>query len=116
MAKIKFYFDEHMPRAVQTAVIDHGYEVMMAVDVDMVGKDDDTDHLPYAAANQAVIFTRDSAFAGRAMQRADHAGLICWTGRDDDFGGMIRALVQFADNHEAEDVVGRVFWLKPASI
>ena len=67
MAKIKFYFDEHMTRVVQTAVKDRGYEVMMAVDVGMVGKDDDTEHLPYAAANQAVIFTRDSLFAGPAL-------------------------------------------------
>lgn len=89
MAKIKFYFDEHMPRAVQTGVMNLGYVVIMAVDVAMAGKDDDTEHLPYAAENNAVIFTRDSPFAGRVMQRSDHAGLICWTGRDDDFGGIL---------------------------
>ncbi len=113
MAQIKFYFDEHMPRVVQTALMNHGYVVIMAVDVDMVGRDDDTEHLPYAAENHAVIFTRDSPFAGRTMRRTDHAGLICWTGQDDNFGGMIRALVEFAENHAAEEVVGQVFWLKP---
>ena len=85
----------------------------MAVDVDMVHKDDDTEHLPYAAENNAVIFTRASPFAGRTMQRTDHAGLICWTGQDDDVGRMIRVLVEFAENHAAEQVVGQVFWLKP---
>ncbi len=69
----------------------------MAVDEDMAGRDDDTEHLLYAAEHDAVIFTRDSPFAGRTMQRTDHAGLIYWTGQDDDFGGMIHILAEFAE-------------------
>ncbi len=33
--KVSFYFDEHSPRSVQRALIEKGYEVIMAVDVDM---------------------------------------------------------------------------------
>lgn len=111
-AKIRFYFDEHMPRIVQKALIEEGYEVIMAVDVGMTGKDDDTEHLPYATQNKLVIFTRDKPFAGRTAQQLDHAGLICWTGRDDDFSGMIKKLLQFAQEHPPEDCVGQVFWMK----
>lgn len=39
--KIKFYFDEHMPRAVEKGLVERGYEVIMAVDVGMIQKDDD---------------------------------------------------------------------------
>lgn len=111
-AKIRFYFDEHMPRIVQKALIENGYDVIMAVDVGMASKDDDSEHLPYATQNGLVIFTRDKPFAGRTAQHTDHAGLICWTGRDDDFSGMIRQLLKFADDHSLEDCVGRVFWIK----
>lgn len=112
MANLKFYFDEMMPRPVAAAVADRGYEVVMAIDSDMVGKDDDTEHLPFATQNQAVLVTRDRAFAGRAIQNSNHAGLICWTGAQNDIGGMIRALVEFAEQHSPEDVSGHVYWLK----
>lgn len=84
----------------------------MAVDVDMTDKDDDSEHLPFATEKNAVVVTRDQPFAGRTAKRTDHAGLICWTGVDNDFGGMIRALINFADQHTSEEVAGRVFWLK----
>jgi hypothetical protein len=111
-AKISFYFDEHMPRAVERGLLDRGYQVIMAVDVDMMNKDDDTEHLPFARENNAVLVTRDKPFAGRTAKHTDHAGLICWTGADDDIGGMIRALSDFAAKHTPGDVAGQVFWLK----
>jgi hypothetical protein len=110
---IKFYFDEHMPRAVEAGLVQRGHTVIMAVDVEMTGKDDDTEHLPYATEQGAVLVTRDKPFAGRTEKHSDHAGLICWTGKDDDFGGMIRQLAKFAEDHTAEDVIGQVFWIKP---
>ncbi len=84
----------------------------MAVEVDMTGKDDDTEHLPFAAEKVAVVVTRDLPFAGRAAKRSDHAGVICWTGAQNDLGGMIRALTEFAGSYTPEEVAGNVFWLK----
>lgn len=57
--------DEHMPRAVATALKDTGSEVIVAVDVGMTAKDDDAEQLPYAALVEAVLVTRDQPFAGR---------------------------------------------------
>jgi hypothetical protein len=111
-AKISFYFDEHMPRAVEQGVTQRGHVVIMAVDSDMMGKDDDAEHLSFAAARQAVLVTCDRPFAGRAAKRSDHAGVICWTGAQDDFGGIVRALAAFAEQHTPEEVTGHVFWLK----
>ncbi|MBN1966548.1 MAG: DUF5615 family PIN-like protein [Anaerolineae bacterium] len=112
MPAIDFYFDEHMPRAVERGLRERGHTVIMAVDVGMEGKDDDTEHLTYATQQAAVLVTRDKPFAGRTAKRTDHAGLVCWTGEDDDFGGMIRALHDFAQRYEPEQVRGHVFWLK----
>ncbi len=50
-----YYFDEHMDRAIAKALMQKGILVIMAVDVGMRGKDDDTEHLPYAAANDLVL-------------------------------------------------------------
>jgi hypothetical protein len=42
----------------------------------------------------------------------DHLGLVCWTGVQNNFGGIIRALVEFAENNTPETAKDRVFWLK----
>jgi hypothetical protein len=109
---MRFYFDEHTPRPVATALIARGHEVIMAVDVGMEGKDDDTKHLPYAVEQEAVMVTRDLACAGRTSKYTDHAGMICWTGAQQDIGGMVRTLLQFAQDTPVENLAGRVFWLK----
>lgn len=111
MAAIKFYFDEMMPRSAATGLKARGYSVVMAVDVEMIEKDDVTEHLAYANAQSAVLVTRDKAFATKALT-AESAGLICWTGKQDDVGGMIRRLSEFAAHYASEQVVNRVFWLK----
>lgn len=106
---ISFYFDEMMSRAVAKAMERQGYQVIMAADVDMLDKDDDTDHLPFAMEQGLVLVTMDFGFAGRTQKRMDHAGLLCWTGVQNDYGGMIRALVEFAKNNTPETAKGRVF-------
>ncbi len=63
--KIKFYFDEMMSRPVAKGLEQRGYTVIMAIDSGMTGKSDDTEHLPFAAKNGAVLVTRDKPFAGR---------------------------------------------------
>ena len=109
---IRFYFDEMMARPLAEGLEQREIDVIMAVDVGMTGQDDDTGHLPYATEQDAVLVTLDRAFAGRSMQRDDHAGMICWTGRSDDIGGIVRALTEFAETHTPEDAAGQVFWLK----
>jgi predicted nuclease of predicted toxin-antitoxin system len=109
----RFYFDEHMPRAVAAGIIQQDYEVVMAVDVGMEGKDDDTEHLAYAHEHELVLVTFDRPFAGRTASLSNHNGLICLSENlRADIGGMIRVLVKFAEEHNPEDTVGQVFWLK----
>lgn len=109
---MKFYFDEHIPRKVAERVRQSGHTVIMAVDVGMIAKDDDKDHLIYATKNACIVFTHDRAFAGRNQSNLNHAGLICWTGKDNDFGGMIAALITFAEVHTHDDAQGQIFWVR----
>jgi len=110
--KISFYFDEHLSRKVAAGLEARGYQVIMAVDVNMVDKDDLTEHLRYATENTMVMVTCDRPFAGRAASQSDHSGLICWTGVLDDFGGQVRILNEFAEQHTLQEVQGQVYWLK----
>jgi len=109
---IGFYFDEHMDRKVTRSLIKRGYHVVMAVDVGMESKDDDTEHLPYATANNLVMVTFDHPFAGRTMSRSDHPGLICLDQEiQDNIGSMIEVLADFAELHDPEKDAGQVYWL-----
>ena len=109
---IGFYFDEHMRRAVANGLVERGYTVVMAVDVGMEGKDDDTEHLVYATENDLVMVTFDQPFAGRTMARTDYVGLIYL--REDireNIGRMIEVLAEFAALYDPDKDAGQVFWL-----
>jgi predicted nuclease of predicted toxin-antitoxin system len=108
-----FYFDEHMDRNVAKALMNRGYTVIMAVDVGMEGKDDDTGHLPYATEHGLVMVTFDHPFTGRTLARTDHVGLICLAYElRRDVGKMIEVLAEFAELYDPENDEGQVFWLK----
>lgn len=62
--KISFYFDEMMPHKVAEQLQKHGFEVVMAVDVEMVDKDDLLEHLQYATEHDLILVTQDRPFAG----------------------------------------------------
>lgn len=113
---ISFYADEHIQWSVVKGVRERGISMSHAAEVQLLGKDDDLEQLPYATSIGAVLFTRDHPFASRASIRADHAGLICWTGKETDIGGMVLLLVRFAARYSSEDVVGQVFWLNTNSL
>jgi predicted nuclease of predicted toxin-antitoxin system len=109
---IGFYFDEHIDRKITRALIKRGYQVIMAVDVGMESKDDDTEHLPYATENNLVMVTFDQPFAGRTMSRSDHKGLVYLNQQiRHDIGKIIDVLADFADLYEPERDAGQVHWL-----
>lgn len=85
----------------------------MAIDVRMMSKDDDIEHLPYATENNLVLVTFDRPFAGRTAKRTDHKGLICLS--EDirqDIGRCVIVLTEFAQLYTLEDTTGQVFWLR----
>jgi predicted nuclease of predicted toxin-antitoxin system len=112
MATISLYFDEMMARPAAEQLVKRGYSVIMAVDVDMTGKTD-PEHLQYATEAQRVMVTFDRPFATLTTTNPDHAGLACITGATQgDIGGIVRLLLAFIEQYQAEDVVGKVYWLK----
>ncbi|MDX2075287.1 MAG: DUF5615 family PIN-like protein [bacterium] len=112
-SKIGFYFDEHMRRVIANALIEQGYRAIMAVDIGMTGKDDDTEHLPYATTNRLLLVTMDKPFATRTLYRTNYLGLICLS-KDlhDNIGGAIKALADFIELFDEERDAGQVHWLR----
>jgi len=108
-----FYFDEHMNRAVADGLMVRGYQVVMAVDVNMENKDDDTQHLPYAAEHELVMVTFDHPFASRTMSSTmEHPGLICLAySIRENIGRTIEVLAEFAELYDSERDSRQVFWL-----
>jgi predicted nuclease of predicted toxin-antitoxin system len=111
MAGVSVYFDEMMSRVAAEQLIERGYPVVLAVDVEMAEKPDD-EHLVYATENGHVMVTFDRPFAGLASQSTEHGGVICLSGAQNNIGGIVRALTEFAETHTPEDAAGQVFWLK----
>jgi predicted nuclease of predicted toxin-antitoxin system len=110
---IGFYFDEHISRDAAEGLMRRGIEVVMAVDVDMTDKDDDTEHLPYATQNQLVMVTMDRPFAGRTVSRTDHNGLICLDNSMQlSVGRIVNALTKFTEEYTPEMCEGQVFWVR----
>lgn len=94
-------------------LIKHGYEVIMANDVEMTGKSD-PEHLQFATQQGAVMITLDQRFAGETSSQTEpqHAGLICWTPEFQNIGTMLHAFINFAEENLPEDAAGNVFWLR----
>jgi hypothetical protein len=110
MAISSFYFDEMMSREAAKQLTNRGRKIVMAVDVEMVEKDHLTEHLPYATEQGLVLVTFDRFFAGRASKTTDHAGILCLTISQDDIGGIVRAITEFAERYSPDEVVRQVFW------
>lgn len=111
MAKMRFYFDGMLARLVANELTKMGYEVVMAVDVEIMEKED-SQHLHYATEHNLVLVALDRPFAGVTSKHTDHSGLVCWIENQSDFSGQIRALSAFAAQHTPEEVAGHVVWLK----
>jgi predicted nuclease of predicted toxin-antitoxin system len=108
-----FYFDEHINRNVARGLNQRGYHVIMAVDVGMIQKDDDTEHLPYAIENNLVLVTFDHPFAGRIqILNIDYPGMICLSHNiEADMGQIIQELADFAELYDPMLDANKVHWL-----
>jgi predicted nuclease of predicted toxin-antitoxin system len=110
MERISFYFDEMMPRIPADELTRRGYTVVMAADAGMSEKDDLAEHLPFATQQNLVLVTFDRKFAGLAAQAANHSGVICLSGSQDNFGYMINTLIEIAEQYTPETIAGAVIW------
>ena len=106
---IKFYMDEHIPRAVSEGLRRRGVDVLTTQDAGMLGAFD-RDHLMLAAEQQRVILTRDADFLRMHATGIRHHGIV-FVPAQAPIGGMIRDPMVLCDVLTPADMVGHVEFL-----
>ncbi|MGD0382308.1 MAG: DUF5615 family PIN-like protein [Thermoguttaceae bacterium] len=75
MAKIRFYLDEHVAKAVARGLRQRGVDVKTAAEVELLGASDEK-HLEFVQSEGRVIFTQDDDFLKLVSQGLNHPGIV----------------------------------------
>ena len=96
--RIKFYMDEHVPRAVTQGLRRRRVEVMTA---------EDEQHLVLALGEGRVIFTQDADFLRLHASGRPHAGIV-YAPQGTAVGTIVRSLMLIFDVLTPEDMPSHV--------
>jgi uncharacterized protein DUF5615 len=109
MEQIRFYLDEHIPRAVAEGLRRRGLDVLTVQDARRTGASD-ADQLAFAFAQQRVLVTMDSDFLILASRGQAHAG-IAYAGAMQSVGDLIRAVMLLCDVLSSAEMMNHVEYL-----
>lgn len=106
MARVKFYIDVHVAKAVMHGLTRRGVDVLSCVDNGQRDADDD-ELLAYATREQRVMVTHDSDFLILHGQGVEHTGIVYFN-RPMSIGETIRSLLLIYEVMEAEEMFNHV--------
>ncbi|MFN2165510.1 MAG: DUF5615 family PIN-like protein [Anaerolineae bacterium] len=106
---IRFYTDEHVARAVVTALRRRGVGVLTVPEAGMRGATD-VDHLQLALEQNVVIFTQDDDFLRHHAQGMPHNGIV-YARQQTPIGDLIRGLMLIYHVLTPEDIQNHVEFL-----
>ena len=109
MTKIRFYTDEHVPKAVTKGLIQRGIGVLTCQAVGMLGATDE-EHLRYAREHGYVLFTQDSDFLILHNQGLGHSGIV-YAPQTKSIGYVIQGLVLIGQVLAPEDMINQIEFL-----
>ncbi len=109
MAKVKFYTDENVSRAVVMGLRRRGVDVLTVAEAGNLGASDE-EIFRMARDAERVIFTQDDDFLRLAATASDHRGIV-YTAQENTVGEIIRGLMLIHQVLEAEEMVGQVEFL-----
>ncbi len=109
MAKIRFYMDEHIARAVVLGLRQRGIDVLTVPEANKLGATDE-EQLAFARKEGRVFFTRDDDFLRLHASGLPHAGIV-YTSRRVSIGYMIRGLALIHEILDADDMQGYIEYL-----
>lgn len=75
MAKIRFYLDEHVAKAVARGLRQRGVDLKTVAEVELLGASDEK-HLEFVQSEGRVIFTQDDDFLKLVSQGLIHPGIV----------------------------------------
>lgn len=107
--RIKFYTDEHVPRAVVRGLRQRGADVLTVPEAEMLGACD-TAHLARAAEEGRVLFTQDDDFLRLAATGCLHAGIV-YAPQRTSVRTIIHGLILIYQVLSPQDMQGQVEYL-----
>lgn len=72
---VRFYFDEHVGRAIAKGLHRRGIDVLTLAKAGMLGASDE-EHMAFARSQERVIVTHNDDFLRLAAEGVDHAGIV----------------------------------------
>jgi predicted nuclease of predicted toxin-antitoxin system len=106
---IRYYMDEHVPRAVSEGLRRRGVDVATTQEAGQLGADDDV-QLAYATSQGRALFTQDDDFLRLAAGEITHAGII-YAPQGTSIGTMVRGLMLISEVYTDEEMVNHVEYL-----
>jgi hypothetical protein len=106
---VKYYLDEHVPRAVAEGLRRRGVDVLRAQEAGMLEAADEQ-HLALALAAGRVLFTQDADFLRLHATACPHAGIV-YAPQQTPVGATIRGLMLIHDVLNAEEMAGHAEFL-----
>ena len=100
---MKFYLDEHIPRAVAEGLRRRGIDVLTIQDAGRVG-DTDRKQLAFAAMKRRVLVTFDDDFLSLDASGTPHSGIVFSQAGRRSIGELIESLVLIANVIEPEEM------------
>lgn len=108
-ARLRYYTDEHVARAVVRGLRQRGIDVLTVPDVGLLGARDE-EHLERARAEGRVLFTQDDDFLRLHAAGIEHAGIV-YASQGCSTGEIIRGLMLVYQVLEPADMVGHLEYL-----
>ena len=106
---IRFYMDEHVPRAVTDGLRRRGVDVHTAQQAGLRGAADEQ-HVTQAVAEGRVIFTQDADFLRLAARGVSHRGIV-YAPQQTPIGSVVRGLMLIHDVMTPDEMIDHVEYL-----
>jgi predicted nuclease of predicted toxin-antitoxin system len=104
---VKFYLDEHIPKAVAEGLRRRGIDVLTIQDSGRLG-DPDREQLAFATMKRRVMVTFDDDFLALDAAGIPHAGIVFSQAGQRSVGELIEMLVLIANVIEPEEMRNHV--------
>jgi predicted nuclease of predicted toxin-antitoxin system len=109
MSDVRYYFDEHVARAIAQGLRLCGVDIVLARDAGMKDAEDEV-HLAYATSQNRVVYTNDQDFTRLHAQRVAHAGIV-FSAQGLPIGDVIDGLYEIFAVLTAEDMRNQLRFL-----
>jgi hypothetical protein len=106
---VRYYTDEHVPRAVIRGLRQRGVDVLSVPEAGML-EASDAEHLALARDQGRVIFTQDDDFLRLATEGFEHAGIV-YAPQHTPIGTIVHGLMLIFRVLGAEEMEGHVEYL-----